>query len=366
MASPRILRLARSDEPHGFILLRVSQTGPAPLDLSLIATEGESPYTGVVRQSQLSKLRLKNYQGTDEEWTRIVSLVFGQHTSPDEPIGLPEIEVSTSITGSGDEGREVVITIRKRVQDITQRLGSIALQQDDEREIELFEWSSIAAARVDALETQLTSVTDRCRVAEDTIHKLSEQLNHLLQAKDQHENQLLSHFVQLLNEKKLKIRNQQRLLASATVNPAKVAEIQAIAQQVQDPGDIQDSTKRHAQAMGGIDEDTDEDLERMDVDQTKPDSLSKSGMTDDEGPSTPQPLEEGETTTDDEGNSSTGAEESTKESFEHPPGCGNSPAPKEKLPPRRELPFTKRAPSNATKSEPTGDETAGETDDDEL
>lgn len=104
-----------------------------------------------------------------------------------------------------------------------QKLGSIVLKQDDEQAIELFEWSSIAAVRTDTLETQLASVTDRCRVAEDTIHKLSEQVNQLLQAKDQHENQLVTHFVQLLNEKKLKIRNQQRLLASATVDPAKGA-----------------------------------------------------------------------------------------------------------------------------------------------
>jgi hypothetical protein len=42
-----------------------------------------------------------------------------------------------------------------------------------------------------------------------------------MQAKTQHENQLVANFAQLLNEKKLKIRNQQRLLASATADPTK-------------------------------------------------------------------------------------------------------------------------------------------------
>lgn len=42
-----------------------------------------------------------------------------------------------------------------------------------------------------------------------------------MEAKSQHENQLLANFAQLLNEKKLKIRNQQRLLASATADPTK-------------------------------------------------------------------------------------------------------------------------------------------------
>lgn len=41
-----------------------------------------------------------------------------------------------------------------------------------------------------------------------------------MRAKSQHENQLVANFIQLLNEKKLKIRNQQRLLVAATADPA--------------------------------------------------------------------------------------------------------------------------------------------------
>jgi hypothetical protein len=67
----------------------------------------------------------------------------------------------------------------------------------------------------------VTSLTDRYRTAEDTIAKLTQQLADLMQAKTQHENQMIANFAQLLNEKKLKIRNQQRLLASATADPAK-------------------------------------------------------------------------------------------------------------------------------------------------
>lgn len=42
-----------------------------------------------------------------------------------------------------------------------------------------------------------------------------------MHAKIEHENRLVANFVQVLNEKKLKIRNQQRLLASATVDATK-------------------------------------------------------------------------------------------------------------------------------------------------
>lgn len=136
MASTRVLRLSRSDE-SGFILLHVSNTGPAPLDLTLAATEGECPYTTKgrscadsslvsiptdpwpVKQSSLKDLRFKNYQGSDEEWSHIVSFVLGQSAPTDESTSLSGIEASTSIEGSGEENKKAVITIRKRVQAIT-------------------------------------------------------------------------------------------------------------------------------------------------------------------------------------------------------------------------------------------------------
>jgi hypothetical protein len=71
------------------------------------------------------------------------------------------------------------------------------------------------------LESQVIDLTDRVHAAEDTVQKLNEQLEELMRAKTQHEVQLVANFVQLLNEKKLKIRTQQRLLASATMDPTK-------------------------------------------------------------------------------------------------------------------------------------------------
>lgn len=58
-------------------------------------------------------------------------------------------------------------------------------------------------------------------MAEETITKLNTQLEDLVQAKNDHDDQLVAKFVQLLNEKKLKIRNQQRLLASANIDTNK-------------------------------------------------------------------------------------------------------------------------------------------------
>lgn len=51
--------------------------------------------------------------------------------------------------------------------------------------------------------------------------KLHEQLKALIEAKAEHENALLQKFTELLNAKKLKIRDQQRLLATAKVDSEK-------------------------------------------------------------------------------------------------------------------------------------------------
>lgn len=101
-----------------------------------------------------------------------------------------------------------------------QRLGVIVLRQDDEQAIGLFEWTGTAVAQADSLVRQVVDLQDRYRTAEDTIKRLNERLEDLTRDKSAHETELMTHFAQLLNEKKLKIRNQQRLLASATADIA--------------------------------------------------------------------------------------------------------------------------------------------------
>ena len=39
-----VLRIPRSDSEGDYILVNVASTGPKPLDLRILATEGESPY----------------------------------------------------------------------------------------------------------------------------------------------------------------------------------------------------------------------------------------------------------------------------------------------------------------------------------
>ena len=77
------------------------------------------------------------------------------------------------------------------------------------------------------LEGEVQDLSARYDEQSKTIQKLNEQLEDLIQSKKTHENALLEKFRELLNTKKLKIRDQQRLLAGAKVDPKQAARFQS-------------------------------------------------------------------------------------------------------------------------------------------
>jgi hypothetical protein len=79
-----------------------------------------------VKASQISKIRAKNYRGTDEEWSRILSFVFVQKEQPAESTEewKSGLEVVAAVKGGVDDedSHEITITFRKRIDSITVRL----------------------------------------------------------------------------------------------------------------------------------------------------------------------------------------------------------------------------------------------------
>ncbi|RAL02036.1 uncharacterized protein BO80DRAFT_405226 [Aspergillus ibericus CBS 121593] len=368
---PRILRVPRSDEPDRLVLLHVSPPGPAPLDFNLAATEGEIAYNGVVRQAQLQTYRSKNYQGTHEDWTQIMLYALGQlETSTNGSELLSGVELSASIARRGSEGNELIMVIRRRINTITQRLGSIVLREDDEQAIQLFDWSAVAVTRADFLEQRLSTLQQHYHTAENTINQLNSQIEELISSKIRHEDQLMIAFAQVLNQKKLKIRNQERLLASAKVDMDEVGNDRAasssIDETIRDTRRVKRGISRISDGFGSGD-----GFERLGV-RTKHRPSFLATDTDDEPISTPQPLEEEDDTTDEDMSASSNVE--WRERGEHTPiKAHNSPRTQRRSPPpRRELPFTRSSESRndtVRKLQHQQDsigESAGETDDDEL
>lgn len=106
-----------------------------------------------------------------------------------------------------------------------QRLGSLSLQQTDDEEIELFDWTGIAASAAVTAQEEVTRLTAKLREQQEAVSKLNQQLEDLIKAKSEHEDALLQKFATLINSKKLKIRDQQRLLATAKLDDDAAKEV---------------------------------------------------------------------------------------------------------------------------------------------
>jgi hypothetical protein len=99
-------------------------------------------------------------------------------------------------------------------------LGEIALPKDEEYELNPFEWAQISAEAHTRTLQELSDIKARATSEQATISKLQGQLDDFIKTKSETEKEMLQQFMVLLNEKKRKIRDQNRLLAGAKVNEA--------------------------------------------------------------------------------------------------------------------------------------------------
>lgn len=165
---------------------------------------------------------------------------------------------------------KVIVSLRNRVDKITQKLGSIELTQDESVEIQLFEWCGSAIDQKSILEFEHSVLRRKYESAQATIASLDAKLEELVKAKTDHEEELISKFVLLLNEKKLKIRNQQRLLSTAKVDQKRLQEMQKTLEGKGRRAGSSRAGKRRIHDQAGaaeMPEDSSDAFEKMDVDQ---------------------------------------------------------------------------------------------------
>lgn len=153
----------------------------------------------------------------DKEWEGLLETFFLRQSSHGnkyaaEPLGT--LEASAAISEES-----LLLVFRKNISGIKQRLGELALKRNENEEIELFGWLGTATARCDELVKELTNLDDRYKEQGQTIQAINQQLEDLIEAKTEHENSLLEKFRELLNAKKLKIRDLHRALAVARGDP---------------------------------------------------------------------------------------------------------------------------------------------------
>jgi DNA double-strand break repair and V(D)J recombination protein XRCC4 len=393
MASSWVLKFPRSDDDQSHVLIHVSHKGGrADLDLTLLGTESETVYKTkracillvgkmidfsqsisyagyisrlanrfVVRHKKAKDLRNSKYAGSDEEWEAILryALLSKQDIgiSPELRKGLDTV---AAISGREDN-RTLTLTFRNHIDQITQKLGSIELKQSEE-EIQLFDWAASAVDQQKLLQEEVSTLRGRSEADQAAITALQAQLADLVRAKQEHEEQLISKFALLLNEKKLKIRNQQRILSTAKIDDQKLAQLKLTLD-----GTESEPTRKKRRAER-VAEDSDQGKEESDGFETMEVDPMPNALGD--ARSSRETTPETETETEDEGSTGWPAiSTSAAESQMSKPNKAESDA----LPPPRSLPFVKKGAqkdddvTKAKSPEPalgSDEETASE--DDEL
>ena len=170
-----------------------------------------------VKNTRIQRLRTKHSPVDEAEWENVLRATLLQQRIEDAARAtLGSIEVVATI----DED-QIIVAVRRNISGITQRLGEIMMRKDEDQEIDTVTWVATAVARSQALEQEVDDLRTMVKEQGELVKTLNMQLEDLGRSKTDHENALLYRFRELLNAKKLKIRNQQRLLATAKAVEAK-------------------------------------------------------------------------------------------------------------------------------------------------
>ncbi|KAM3442677.1 hypothetical protein NHJ13734_002245 [Beauveria thailandica] len=355
MVTSRVLKVPQSDNDKEFVLLQALSSGKRPLDLKLIGTEGEAPYVVKIKHDRVPALKVKNSHLSDSEWESLLEDFFYQKPLKD-----------ISATATVQSEASITITIRKQVQGITQRLGTITLSHDANEAIELFEWCAASADAVVASNEATAQIQSKATELEASIHQLKEQLEELLKAKDEDETALLQKFRDLLNEKKVKIREQQKVLASGSFSAPKQEEPREPSPESEPDGALGTKTRgrklaatraRKRKAAAPAKEESDEE----DVAGEQSPIKSEPEDTDDGQTTEATASVDGDSDEDEE------MADNGEDGAAAPPPPRESSPPKKTAapPPKRALPFANRKPKDAPK--PVAQAGGADTDsDDEL
>lgn len=317
-----------------------------------------------VRQRNLKKLRAKNYDGSDDEWTTIVSHVFGPKTkSSIDAAQKANLVVTGSIAGE-DPNATLSITFNNRVEDITQRLGTVELPQTEDTDgVNLFEWTLQAIEKRDELEDSVASLREQTTSKDELLASLHKQFDEVVEAKVEYEAQLLSKFSILLNEKKLKIRNMQRILSATKVDEKKLKELKT---DIEDEPINRDGQRKKRQAGTAPNEDEtdeDDDFETMAVDGgANADDNPNDAQSAESAEATPEPSDSDDEDDDLDASAPGPDRPRTRAMDSQRASKQKSPSP---LPPRRDLPFQKKTSGQGHKASkeppPAADEDDEET-----
>ncbi|KAI0884780.1 uncharacterized protein GGS22DRAFT_146785 [Annulohypoxylon maeteangense] len=287
MAEISILRFPILGKENEYFLLEVSSNGSRPLDLKLVGSESTAVFVTKLRHKRVGDYKAQNDHCSPEEWEEILTSTLINR----DPVSDLEIKADLQT-----DGESVSLSFRKNIQGITQRLGTITLEENEKTEISPFDWCVSAIGAREKVQENLVTTIAKVQTAEDSLKELKDQLNELIKIKEEDETELLEKFRDLLNEKKVKIRQQQRLLASASVDPDKLANIGGGRKNEKHVAQVSRASKRKIKEEP---ESSDAEFEKMDVEEDNDDGSAQLDIEEDHGDTTADETASG-TGTDDE------------------------------------------------------------------
>jgi hypothetical protein len=223
---------------------------------------------------------------------------------------------------------------------LQQKLGVIIVPYNEDAEVDTVAWAGLAAQTASKAQAEVTVLKQNYDAQQATIQKLSAQLEEFIVKKKEHEDDLLQKFTQLLNSKKAKIRDQQRIIAG-TLPKEYVSE-----DEVPRKADKSGKGKRKAGDKDESEVSSDDGFEGL----RKP-VRSKEQESDEDATRASTPEEETASDTDDEAMDD--VRPPSLPSNQNARAAGNSKSVHKKaenLPPPRALPFAKKKEDNAHKT----------------
>jgi hypothetical protein len=198
-----------------------------------------------VYESRISKLLVKEAPISEEEFEQILSKELLQRdanptttttttaaaaaaaalveSGKEEETVSNVIEIVASIHSKGGDQSKWFIDVefRRNIAGIHQYLAKIRLGCDPTREIDIFEWGAVAVDRNKLLSQRIDDVLGQLAEREKTISRLKNQLEEFQEVHKKDLDVMLDKFCEVLNMKKAKIRDQQRLLAVSKIDKVK-------------------------------------------------------------------------------------------------------------------------------------------------
>ncbi|CAN8103864.1 unnamed protein product [Discula destructiva] len=265
-SAPHILRLSLEDAADTHVLVAVSPSDAASdrLDLELLATDDTKAYVMTLSQSRLARYRAPK-TCSESDWEDALQALF----LADKPIG--DIEATARIADdeekpTGDERSYMFIDVRSKVSGRAKALGTLKLRKSNKAEasVELFDWCVETIKARDKLAHDVCELRREHDALRSLVAEETAKIQELARGKKEFEAAHDSWLKDLLNEKKVKIRTQEQLLATARVDPDKLAAAAKTSKPHRSGAGLSRAAKRKAETSEG--DDSDDDADKMDLD----------------------------------------------------------------------------------------------------